>query len=63
MTTETRTQVERQSAYNKRRKDRGDRLAQVWMRPDVWELWQRLHAQHGGTEATLQAALRKLADS
>ena len=52
--------VQRQTAYQRRRKDRGDHLVPVWMTPETWALWQALHPRHGGTEATVRAALDKL---
>ena len=52
--------AQRQTAYQKRRKDRGDHLVPVWMTPETWALWQALHPRHGGTEETVRKALQQL---
>ena len=52
--------VDRQIAYQQRRKLRGDRNPKVWMTPETFALWQKLHPLYGGTENLLATALRKM---
>jgi hypothetical protein len=52
--------VRSQLSHVDRRKRSGARLVSVWMTPDTFALWQALHPQHGGTQQTLDTALRQL---
>ncbi len=52
--------VRSQLSHVDRRKRSGDRLVSVWMTPETFALWQDLHPRHGGTQATLEEALRWL---
>ena len=52
-----RTNVDRQAAYTSARRQRGDKLVAIWMTPETFALWQRLHPQHGGTQAATERAL------
>lgn len=57
-----RANVDKQLAYQDRRRLRGDIHTSVWMDQATHALWLRLHRLYGGRDAALAYAIRKLAE-